>query len=553
MFTTTFYSYKGGVGRTSALMNVAHRLCRQGKTICVLDFDLEAPGLDSFESAQRSPSEPGLVEYVFQFIESQTLPQISKYLYEITPKGEYGHIFLMPAGRKDLDYQYALSQLNWKLLYSESNGYLVIEALRRSIEQEFKPDYLLIDSRTGLTDISGICTLQLPDLVVLLFNLNDQNINGTSQVYRSIVNNKLNRAIETLLVASPIPDLPDSFVKRSDRFANAQKVIGAEPAIVLPYDPFMSFQESIVDEKESRSLSERYDILTSSIVGKNDKDVTNLLIRARNSRDSGQIEQADIEYQEIVQNYPTSGNAWLDYGIHLRILRQTEKAVECFQKALSFPVTRETSLAELAITELQLRNQEAAESYLSQLFKSSENINLIRNTSELFSDAGLFEIATEGLKIAVEADPDDVNAATVLAQTLAGQGKYREALDYYSKLHQIYPTMLSFVFNAGAMSAFLGLQDANALLARAIELYESSRPKNSLRQTVNYVSAMAFAYEYLDRKQEAIRLLSQAITLADSLGKGDVYLFPQYRYVSKTVFIEEIRKRADRLLSEARI
>ena len=49
MFTVTFYSFKGGVGRTFALMNVAVDLVKQGKNVTVLDFDLEAPGLNSFK------------------------------------------------------------------------------------------------------------------------------------------------------------------------------------------------------------------------------------------------------------------------------------------------------------------------------------------------------------------------------------------------------------------------------------------------------------------------------------------------------------------------
>lgn len=45
MKTITFYSYKGGVGRSLALVNIATRLAEFGKKVCVLDFDLEAPGL----------------------------------------------------------------------------------------------------------------------------------------------------------------------------------------------------------------------------------------------------------------------------------------------------------------------------------------------------------------------------------------------------------------------------------------------------------------------------------------------------------------------------
>ncbi|MCJ7630864.1 AAA family ATPase, partial [Candidatus Bathyarchaeota archaeon] len=45
METITFYSYKGGVGRTLALANVAMYLTRFGQKVCIMDFDLEAPGL----------------------------------------------------------------------------------------------------------------------------------------------------------------------------------------------------------------------------------------------------------------------------------------------------------------------------------------------------------------------------------------------------------------------------------------------------------------------------------------------------------------------------
>ena len=43
----TFYSYKGGVGRTLALANMATQMVRWGRRVLLVDFDLEAPGLDS--------------------------------------------------------------------------------------------------------------------------------------------------------------------------------------------------------------------------------------------------------------------------------------------------------------------------------------------------------------------------------------------------------------------------------------------------------------------------------------------------------------------------
>ncbi len=46
----TFYSYKGGVGRSMALANVAFELAKQGKKILMVDWDLEAPGLEKYFS-----------------------------------------------------------------------------------------------------------------------------------------------------------------------------------------------------------------------------------------------------------------------------------------------------------------------------------------------------------------------------------------------------------------------------------------------------------------------------------------------------------------------
>jgi cellulose biosynthesis protein BcsQ len=44
----TFYSWKGGVGRTMVLANVAVQLARMGSTVLVVDWDLEAPGLERY-------------------------------------------------------------------------------------------------------------------------------------------------------------------------------------------------------------------------------------------------------------------------------------------------------------------------------------------------------------------------------------------------------------------------------------------------------------------------------------------------------------------------
>ncbi len=55
-----------------------------------------------------------------------------------------------------------------------------VEAAR--LQWASRYDFVLIDSRTGLSDAGGVCTIQLPDTLVLVFAANDQSFNGGMQV-----------------------------------------------------------------------------------------------------------------------------------------------------------------------------------------------------------------------------------------------------------------------------------------------------------------------------------------------------------------------------------
>ena len=78
----TFYSYKGGVGRSFALANIGVLLARWGFRVLCIDFDLEAPGLAHFfGSMEQEPDTrdwlrraPGLVELVTDFKKDSASP-----------------------------------------------------------------------------------------------------------------------------------------------------------------------------------------------------------------------------------------------------------------------------------------------------------------------------------------------------------------------------------------------------------------------------------------------------------------------------------------------
>src|SRR5437868_12111858 len=74
----SFYSYKGGVGRSMALANVAWILASNGKRVLAVDWDLEAPGLHRyFRPFLLDPeltSSRGVIDFVTAFVDAAIGP-----------------------------------------------------------------------------------------------------------------------------------------------------------------------------------------------------------------------------------------------------------------------------------------------------------------------------------------------------------------------------------------------------------------------------------------------------------------------------------------------
>lgn len=257
-----FYSYKGGVGRTLALANIARLLAaEEGKKVVVMDFDLEAPGLDHFDVFRPDGEKPrrrkaayphlaGFAEYL-QSCRAGTIPEtLAPYCHPCQGlAGDKGKVWLIPAGHRGSAAHDAILTLDWKAFYAQENGYKLMENLRGHIEDEIKPDYVLMDARTGLSEMGGIATHQLADTVVLLFNLNRQNLEGTQRVHDSL--HQLDKPPLTLLAASPIPPMPAGkgtpFTEKMREIrCTLAKAANAEQPIVIPYQPILALEERIL-------------------------------------------------------------------------------------------------------------------------------------------------------------------------------------------------------------------------------------------------------------------------------------------------------------------
>ncbi len=284
MYIVTFYSFKGGVGRTLALANVGLELARTGRRVLLVDFDLEAPGLDTFNVLSHGEKHPGLVEYVSDFISSRSAPDVHDYVYEVSGGSEQGgQLWVMPAGKNDAGYARKLCQISWPQLYDELDGFLMFEDLRAQWEASFAPDYVLVDSRTGHTDIGGICTRQLPDAVVFFFFPNEQNLRGLKPVVSSIRRENKRRSdsnddrqtIAMHFVMSNVPDLDDEqeiLAGLQDDFKRELQY-DALTCTIHRYDSLLLLKQSLfVAERPRSRLAKEYKELLDAITAKNLQD-----------------------------------------------------------------------------------------------------------------------------------------------------------------------------------------------------------------------------------------------------------------------------------------
>ncbi|GMO35215.1 ParA family protein [Bradyrhizobium sp. TM233] len=288
MYVVTFYSFKGGVGRTMALVNAAVELTLRGKRVLVVDFDLEAPGIQTYEPFTESASSRGVVDYVTDYLREGRAPDFLGYVTE--HRIDENLIWLMSAGRQDENYAHKLNSINWLTLYQEKNGYLMFEDLKQQWKSSFDFDYVFIDSRTGHTDVGGICTRQLPNSNVLMFFPNEQNIRGLGDVVRNIkAEIDVGANIHIHFCPSNVPDLDDEDLILQRHFDSAMEKLGyEEPASIIRHYNSLALldQKIFVRDRKKTRLADEYRRLVEAIVSENLEDRSGALSKLEKIRAS---------------------------------------------------------------------------------------------------------------------------------------------------------------------------------------------------------------------------------------------------------------------------
>lgn len=220
----TFYSFKGGVGRSTAMAVTAGLLAEEGRRkVVMVDFDLEAPGLTvMLRPHEGEEARYGVLDYVYQrwLTPDQGFPDIADCIRRVG-RGR-SDLFLVPAGAYDEDYIHRLADFDVERFYHREPNPL--HQLIQDLIAHLEPDVILIDARTGFDETSAVALFDLADLAVICFAPNEQSYRGLEWVIKAARKQKEAQGKPDLrFVLTPMP--PVDKEKREEWLATADDQI----------------------------------------------------------------------------------------------------------------------------------------------------------------------------------------------------------------------------------------------------------------------------------------------------------------------------------------
>lgn len=303
----TFYSYKGGMGRTTTMIAYAMSLAvndndLKKKRVVIIDCDLEAPGyLNFFDLSEHNGLQSGKKNGLVEFLSDAQLTShpedldINDYIINVgnDNKNHFAYnnlnnIWLIPAGNlnegySDLsggsdrsDYLEGLAKINLSSVNSLVNYFnILLDRINETIE----PDIILLDSRTGFNDIFGTAALYLSSSVVGFFGFSRQTQPGLMNLLREYY--KQENSFSLQLVFSILPEKADDTWVENHR-KEVQQYIGYVGTENKDYPSFLYLHRNSLLEKIGTGDELSDSAFLELVKGKKFKDYTILFEKISN-------------------------------------------------------------------------------------------------------------------------------------------------------------------------------------------------------------------------------------------------------------------------------
>ncbi len=161
------HSFRGGTGKSSIIANVAACLASKGRRICIIDTDIQSPGVHVFFGLEPKDITHSLNDYLWG---NCSIEDAARDVSLAGVKAAGGAMYLVPSSMSTDDITrilkegYEVSQLNDGFTHA-------IKALNL--------DYLLLDTHPGIGE-ETLLSLAISDILLVIMRLDYQDYQGTS-------------------------------------------------------------------------------------------------------------------------------------------------------------------------------------------------------------------------------------------------------------------------------------------------------------------------------------------------------------------------------------
>ncbi len=497
--TVTFYSYKGGVGRSMALVNIACLAAKEKKKILLIDCDLEAPGLHQFfKAADDTKGFVDLVSDINSFTDDEannneegynTFMETRFYDYvdrEVNPfaavqasnanmpsetvaKNDLTDdsicIDLIKSGKFDDGYSKKLGAINWLTLYEKAPAFFRTFAAWL----ETKYDYIFIDARTGLADTSGICTMLMPQKLVMVFVLNKQNIDGVVDVARQAIDYRFDSNDCRRLDIYPLPSRIENSVNPylqlwidnyrgkfeklfkdkymlndcrlhsyfdrcfiqyyaihayGENIPSLYESITSSNFITYNYNNFYTVVKKNIPAWEVLSLEEEQALIN---------EANELFRQGLDLYYKAEYEKAKEKYEKVIELNPEYTDVYNEMGNIYFQYKKYNEALAFYNKSIALKPDYAIGLRNAGIVYNQLKENDKALEVLNKAIK------LKPDYAEAYSDRGItkrrlkdYDSAIEDFNIAIKLKPEFADPYSNRGNIKFDLEKYNEALEDYS-------------------------------------------------------------------------------------------------------------------------
>lgn len=203
-----FHSFKGGVGRTTHALAFGQLLVEEKKRVLIVDGDLEAPGI-SWMLENRLPNPPVSFADFLALAHGDPSPNSEEAIRLVSDRLKSAlidGIYFLPAFRSTAGFN-SLEIKPEHLIQSEKNGFLLTELLA-NLGKVLGVDVVLIDLRSGLSELATGLILDQRVYRVFVTTLSEQSLEGTKQLLEVIKDKALSAAEENPLPALIFTKVP---------------------------------------------------------------------------------------------------------------------------------------------------------------------------------------------------------------------------------------------------------------------------------------------------------------------------------------------------------